>query len=255
MNLFEYNGNLTELMQDINIRKNNIDVPDFVPNDLIDTYKISRILDEYVIEYFAQINGYNKTSNLEHSIDKILQKFKQEVLQQLLLEKEDFRRSIKTKKTGFKNIFEFSGSENLYLSNIYTNFISENLGHKFEDIANLSSKVVIPERVFNLKLKGIDLIINDNSLIRYTQLKTKKDTLTGSQSQRSINELRIHNNSIFAAALDMGQSWHLNKKDAEQYNIVRLAGSDFWSLIDIDYNVILRKLSKVIKEIDQELYK
>jgi hypothetical protein len=97
MNLFQYNGDLTELIKDINIRKNNIEVPDFIPNDLIDTYKTSRILDEYVMKYFDQIHGYNKTENLEDSIDKILKQFKQEVLQDLLLEKEDFRRNITAK--------------------------------------------------------------------------------------------------------------------------------------------------------------
>jgi hypothetical protein len=166
-------------------------------------------------------------TEIEQKIDKILVNFKEEVLIALSQEKEKFRKEIKKNKTSFKNIFEFAGCENLYLSNLYTRFISENMGHKLEDIAGIATNVFLPDKELDIKIKGIDLIIFHEEKIKYTQLKTKKDTLTGSQSSRSINELKIHPFSIFAVALDMGNSWMINKASCEKYNIERLAGKSF----------------------------
>ncbi|MEA5509094.1 hypothetical protein VB715_04885 [Crocosphaera sp. UHCC 0190] len=80
-------------------------------------------------------------SDINGKIDQILFKFKKEVLETLGKEKQKFRKVSTEERKRFKNIFEFSKSENLYLSNIYTRFISEKLGHKFEEIANLSRNV------------------------------------------------------------------------------------------------------------------
>jgi hypothetical protein len=128
------------------------------------------------------------------------------------------------------------------------------MGHKLEEIANISNQVLIPEKTLKIKIKGIDLIIFDQGLIRYTQLKSKKDTLTGSQASRSINELRIHGYSIFAAALNMGNSWTISYKKSQELGIELKAGDDFWSLIGLNYETILTKLANVLKKIEQELY-
>ncbi|WP_342597850.1 hypothetical protein VKI21_09105 [Cyanobacterium aponinum UTEX 3222] len=128
------------------------------------------------------------------------------------------------------------------------------MGHKLENIAQISNKTFSPEKELNIKLKGIDLIIYHEQKIKYVQLKTKKDTLTGSQSSRTINELKIHPYSIFAAALDMGNSWTINKNECEKYAIQRLAGKSFWSLIDLEYNFILSKFGETIYRIDQKLF-
>ncbi len=98
------------------------------------------------------------------------------------------------------------------------------------------------------------MIIYDQGLIKYTQIKTKKDTLTGSQKDRSIDELKIHPYSIFAAALDMGSSWTISAKSVQDYTIQLMAGHSFWSSINLDYDLILTKVAKTIKELDKELY-
>lgn len=244
------------LLQQISDHQHTINIPDIVPKDdeLRNAYQIARILDNHLPNYFNSNNQKLTISEIEEEIDEILIKFKQEILKGLSQEKDNFRQEIKKNKTSFKNIFEFAGCENLYLSNLYTRFISENMGHKLEDIAGIANNVILPDKELGIKIKGIDLIIFHQNIIKYAQLKTKKDTLTGSQSSRSINELKIHPNAIFVAALDMGDSWTLSKKKCEKYNIQRLAGKDFWSLINLDYALILDKLAKVIKEIDQELY-
>ncbi len=245
-----------KILQEISHEKEKIIIPDIVPQEQEsrNAYQISRILDQYLPDYFTSLNKSLTLSEFEKQIDKILVKFKQEVLITLCQEKEKFRQEIQDNKTSFKNIFEFAGCENLYLSNLYTRFISENMGHKLEDIAGIATNVFLPDKELDIKIKGIDLIIFHEEKIKYTQLKTKKDTLTGSQSSRSINELKIHPFSIFAAALDMGNSWTINKASCEKYNIERLAGESFWYLLNLDYYLILDKLAKTMKEIDKELY-
>jgi hypothetical protein len=253
--LYDYHDNPNELVIEMNRRKSSIQLPQkSIDADLIDTYQTCRILDEYLLDYFLQ-NQYILTET-ERLIDQILDNFEQQVIQALSQQKEQFRMNQKAQKKKFKNIFEYAKAENLYLSNKYTDFISENLGHKFEDIANLSPQVFIPDQVLGIKIRGVDLIIYDldNQLIKYAQLKTKKDTLTGSQAPRSIKELTIHDYPIFAAALNMGSSWTISIKKAKQYNIELLAGEEFWSLINLSYNMILEKVSKSIHRIDQELY-
>ncbi|CCQ50010.1 hypothetical protein WH8501_00380 [Crocosphaera watsonii WH 8501] len=190
--LYDYHGNKEELFEQILKQKNSINIPDNIPESLTEDYKIARTLDNYLEDYFDINNQFTSISNVDRKIDKILDKFIKEVLDGVYQEKDKFRKAMNTKKKTFKNIFEFSKSENLYLSNMYTRFISENLGHKLEEIANLSNNVYIPDRELEINIKGIDLIIYDQGLIKYTQLKTKKDTLTGSQKDRSIIELRIH---------------------------------------------------------------
>ncbi|WP_330203856.1 hypothetical protein [Cyanobacterium sp. Dongsha4] len=244
------------LLQAITNEKDKIVIPDIIPQDqeLRNAYQIARILDQYLPDYFRRVNKPLTLTEIEQKIDQILLKFKQEVLFALSQEKDKFRKEIQENKTTFKNIFEFAGCENLYLSNLYTRFISENMGHKLEDIAGIVNNVFLPDKELDITIKGIDLIIFHEEKIKYTQLKTKKDTLTGSQSSRSINELKIHPFSIFAVALDMGNSWTINKASCEKYQIERLAGESFWSLLNLDYNLILNKLAKTIREIDKELY-
>ncbi|HAC64102.1 MAG TPA: hypothetical protein DCF68_11330 [Cyanothece sp. UBA12306] len=252
--LYSYHQSKVELTKQIMLRKNMIKVPNNIAKNLIDTYQLCRVMDDYLDDYFKISLSSPFLLNISEEIDNIMAKFKKEVLEGLRQEKEQFRKISKTTKQRFKNIFQFSGSENLYLSNIYTRFISENLGHKFEDIANLSNQVYIPNQEIGIKLKGVDLIIHDRGIIKYTQLKTKKDTLTGSQKDRSIEELKIHPYSIFAAALDMGSSWTISAKSVKNYNIELMAGKSFWSLINLDYDLMLSKVAKTINELDKELY-
>ncbi|ACK64191.1 conserved hypothetical protein [Rippkaea orientalis PCC 8801] len=252
--LYNYHHNKAELTTQIMRRKNIIKVPKDLAKNLVDTYQLCRVLDDYLYDYFPDSLPKQISLNIHDEIDKIMAIFKDEVLQGLGQEKQKFRQISRTSNKRFKNIFEFSGSENLYLSNIYTRFISENLGHKFEDIANLSNQVYIPNQELGIKLKGVDLIIYDQGVIKYTQLKTKKDTLTGSQKDRSIEELKIHPYSIFAAALDMGSSWTISSKSVQNYNIELMAGHSFWSLINLEYHLILDKVAKTINELDKELY-
>jgi hypothetical protein len=254
-NLYSYRHDIPQLIQEINHRSSEIEVPDLVPSDLVETYQICRVLDEFILDYFAEPRSKISEPEIHESIERLFKEFKENILIKLLREKEDFIRISSTRKKGFKNIFEFAQCQNLYLSNRYVNLISENLGHILEDIACISPCVFSPDKIINMKIKGVDLIIFNQGYLRYTQLKTKKDTLTGSQSDRSINELKIHQYSIFAAALDMGNSWTLSSTAARKHNISRIAGREFWSLLGLDYEIILHKLGKIVRQIEEELYR
>ena len=254
--LYSYRHNLTQLLEEINLQKPSIKIPTFVTHDLVDTYQICRLIDDFIFEYFQE----NRTTdtdiadNSDQKIDDALDEFQSKVVEKILKEKQDFKNISLKKKKGFKNIFEFAQCENLYLSNKYVNLISESLGHTLEEIASISSQVFVPEKILNFKIKGVDLVVFNQGIIKYTQLKTKKDTLTGSQSDRSINELKIHPNSVFAAALDMGNSWTISKTKAKENNIELLAGQAFWSMLDLDYETILNKLKMTVRKIEKKLY-
>ncbi|MDJ0578575.1 hypothetical protein [Crocosphaera sp.] len=127
--LYDYHGNKEELVKQILKQKDSINLPQNIPETLTEDYKISRTLDNYLEDYFDINSQFTSISNVDIKIDKILAKFIQEVMDGVSQEKDKFRKAMNTKKKRFKNIFEFSKSENLYLSNIYTRFISENLGH------------------------------------------------------------------------------------------------------------------------------
>jgi hypothetical protein len=252
--LYSYRNNLPQLLEEINLQKKSIKIPSFIAHDLIDAYQICRLLNDFIFEYFQENIKTDTSDDIEQEIDGILEGFRHKILAKILKEKQNFKSVSLTKKKGFKNIFEFAQCENLYLSNKYVNLISESLGHTLEEIASLSPQVFVPEQKLNLKIKGVDLIIFNQGILKYTQLKTKKDTLTGSQSDRSINELKIHPNSVFAAALDMGNSWTISKTKAQENNIELLAGQDFWSMLDLDYETILNKLKMTVRKIEKELY-
>lgn len=258
--LYDYHNNPLQLVQVINQRKLSVPLPSYSINeDLIDTYQFCRVLDEYLKDYFQNEQKKSRMIDIESEIDKILLHFKSEVMHALSQKRADSITELEKIKSHFKNIFEFAKAENLSFFNVCTNIIQENLGHKFEDIADLSTQVFIPDKLLGIKIKGVDLIIYDtvNNKIRYTQLKTKRDTLTGSKANNTINELKIHPHPIFAAALDMGKtksSWPISKKAALENNIELLSGEAFWSLINLDYHLILNKISEVIYQIDKELY-
>ena len=48
-----------------------------------------------------------------------------------------------------------------------------------------------PELDFGVKIAGLDLLIYAENKIIQCQLKSNKDTLTGSQAERSVEELSV----------------------------------------------------------------
>ena len=119
-------------------------------------------------------------------------------------------------------------------ANTFTRSFSTKLGEVWEDIAFLSPKIISTEKIFdNFKVKGVDVIICDNDEFCFCQIKTMKGTLTGSQVPRSEDELKIYEKSSLVAALDLGR-WTFNSS-----LVPRIAGKEFWDLLEIDYDKII----------------
>jgi hypothetical protein len=234
-------------------RKQAILFPKDFPKDreLQETYRTARALDRDLLQFFNSQDLSFYPSEIEQGISNILQAFKSHILRSLKNEKQKTN-NLKPRK--FKNIFEFAGCKKLYLSNKYTRIISERLGHQFEKIASLSPCVMIPEVTLNLKLKGIDAIFYLDRQIYYTQIKTKRDTLTGSQVTRTLNELKIHPNSLFVAALDMGKSTNPSLTIAQREGITLLVGEQFWSKIGIEYAKMLQQVCEILRGIEATIY-
>ncbi len=113
----------------------------------------------------------------------------------------------------------------------------------------LSSNVISPEYELGFKLKGIDVILVDKNtgVLYYTQLKTKKDTLTGSQSHRSTQELSAFSNAYFVVCIDCSCSWIYSG------SIQKLIGSQFWNKTDINYVSLDSQIGRVIRSIDSHI--
>ena len=147
-----------------------------------------------------------------------------------------------------ESIFTYGFTPDLSAANTFTRSLSTTLGTLFEEIACLSSKVISPEKGFGkVKIKGVDLLIVDSSNLEkiFTQLKTSKGTLTGSQRSRSINELAVFREGFFAAALDLGD-WTFNSN-----KIKRIVGQEFWELAGIhEYEFIFEEAVRMFENLE-----
>lgn len=228
-----------------------IKCPFNVTDELKIAYANSRAVDDFLLQkYFLSQKSPTKTEKLKQ-LKKILKTYEKDVLKKLLEAKDNFKEIKRTTKPSKQNLFLIAGTKNLFLSNKYTRTITTTLGNRLENILEIDkSKCFDTEIHFNLKIPGIDKFILDNDgKIRHVQVKTKKDTLTGSQVKRSVIELGIHPNPIFAALFDLG-GWHFPKHE----KIARMTGDEFWSLVNLDYKTVLDEVCKSLQRIEKVLY-
>ena len=245
---------ITSYKKKIVDQKKHIIVPKKIKEtELIQSFENGKAIKDILLPMFVKASPDSlviDSKKLDEGIDEILENFQKEVLDLLQNEEEEFHLRHKSGNLLGQNLFEIANTANLYLSNKYTRVISENLGHKLEDIATLSHKIINPEFHFGFKIKGVDVILFKNNDFHFCQLKTKKDTLTGSQKSRSEKELEIHASSKFVACLSLG-NWTFNTQIS---NIERIHGSDFWKEIDINYDCLIKKLSKALQKIEKKLF-
>ena len=204
----------------------------------------SDILNRFVRDYIQlQINQDNnadvgsvlENENLRTTIRETLDEFFEENINDIFDD------------DGKENIFSMSGADILHLANTVTRSLSTKLGDLWETIASISPYAIIPEQVFGLKIKGIDLIIvnSDTNALEYIQLKTTRGTLTGGHKGRVATELSIHECPVFAAAFDISP-WTFNHD-----TIPRVAGDEFWVRIGMDYDVVQSEAIRFIRRIDE----
>lgn len=228
-----------------------IECPFNVTDELKTAYSNSRAIDEFLIKKYFPIQKSPSKTQKSRRLKQILKTYEEDVLKKLLETKDNFEEIKKTTKPNKQNLFLIAGTKNLFLSNKYTRTITTTLGNRLERILEIDkSKCFDTETNFNLKVAGIDkFILDSDDKIRHVQVKTKKDTLTGSQVKRSVIELGIHPNPIFAALFDFG-SWHFPKHE----KIARMTGDEFWSLVGLDYSTVLDEVCKSLRRIEKALY-
>lgn len=226
-------------------------------NEIDQARELARVINTFIMDYinlhvdrdFSSSSGSILTiKNLKIAFDKEIDDFKPELIKEL-------KNAMHTKQELLqspKNIYDMSGATKLSLANNVTRQLSTKLGYLWEKLAAISPYAISPEIEFDLKIKGIDLIsLNiDSDDIEYQQLKTQRNTLTGSQKGRSEEELMIHSNPVFCACFLNKSAWTFK----HEY-IPRVAGEDFWHRIGISYDVLLQSAQELILEVEDEYIK
>ena len=189
-----------------------------------------------------QILTFIKTKrDRRHEINRVFKEFKREIIPELI---EVRNHSI----SAGRNVYQLAGATGLSVGNDVTRTFSTKLGLFWERIADLAPNVVSPELDFGIKIPEVDVIVLYNTNLYYTQLKTQKNTLTGSQCNRTVEELSKFPHSWFVACIDTNASWTAPK------SLNRLLAREFWDKIGIDYNKDIREnLDKLIKEIEDKV--
>ena len=151
------------------------------------------------------------------------------------------------------NAYEMSGASELAFANRVTRNLSTTMGNLWEKLADISPYAINPDLEFGIKIRGIDLIAKNmqNNLVEFIQLKTTKNTLSGSQSGRANDELLLHPNPVFAAAFDVNQNWTYKNDE----NIIRICGKEFWARIGMDYDLVFQIVTNTIRQLEDEFVK
>ena len=224
-------------------------------DELSKAKEISNVINTFVDDYFALVIAQDSKrsegsilvqKNLLAKYEEIIKQFKPIAIAELKKSQPDAGKLVKSGK----NVYELSGAVKLSFANKATRNLSTTMGLLWERLAEVSPYAINPESEFGVKVKGIDLISKnfESNVIEYQQLKTQHNTLTGSQKQRSVEELMLHENPVFCASFSTNSSWTFNHPD-----IPRVSGDDFWKRIGISYeSCILPVVKKLINELEDE---
>lgn len=148
-----------------------------------------------------------------------------------------------------KNIYQLIGADRLFIANEISRKVSTHLGFAWEKIAALSHLALSPDFELGEKIQGVDVVVLYQETLIYTQLKSQRNTLTGSQKGRSIEELRRFPHAWFAVAFPVG-SWTFPRID----DIPRFAGPDFWSKLNINYKTLLSVAKERLLEFENKMF-
>lgn len=176
-----------------------------------------------------------------HMIKKLFEDFTRDIRPELIKLKND---SCNKKN----NIYQLANAYKLSAANAITRTYSTKLGLLWEKIADLAPNVISPELDLGYKIPEVDIIVLYDNKLYYTQLKTQKNTLTSSQTKRTIDELNKFQNHWFVACINTNCSSTIPK------SLNKLIGKEFWEKIGIDYDKdIEENLIMSIKEIEKIL--
>lgn len=209
--------------------------------DYIKAYQRKEVINKIILDYVKNSKKNLTEEETNNQIKKILDNFKEDFIKKTLPKKLSGK---------YKNLYYMSGAYEFGKINSLLRSLSTKLGNTWEIIANVSDNTFSSEIEFGIKIKGIDIILIKNNKPFYVQIKTAEGTLTGSQRPRSISELSLHENKYFVAAFDTGANWTFDSPKIE-----KLSGENFWKLINIDYQKLLKYVKKIIKDIEDEYEK
>jgi len=226
-----------------------------IEDELEKAILISDVINTFIEEYIAlqverddalgEKSILKNSSSLKAAIDAQFTKFLPIAIEAL---REEYQ---KLKSTDPKNVYELSGAYKLAFASNATRTLSTTMGLFLESVASISPYAINPESEFGIKVKGIDLIAKNcnTDLIEYQQMKTQRNTLTGSQKERVVKELSLHENPVVCASFPLN-SWTFKHGD-----IARVAGADFWSRIGMPYDTVQEEVGKLIRKIEGEYIK
>lgn len=149
------------------------------------------------------------------------------------------------------NLFELVGASKLVRANAISRLVSTHMGSAWEEMAALSHLAISPELDLKIRLKGVDIVFLEGECLRHTQIKTQKNTLTGSQKGRSISELTLHSQPLFAAAFSVA-GWTFPPKEIS--GVERVAGAEFWSKLGIQYGDVVAAARDCFLELEKSLF-
>ena len=203
-------------------------------------YKYKEVINKFIKDYILEVRKPKENEIKNNQILEKINFFKENYNNKKLPEK--------LAETP-KNLFQMSGAKDFYSMQLVLRSITTTLGNFWEELATLSNNAISTEKEFGIKIKGVDIICINNDKPTYIQMKTMEGTLTGSQVSRSEEELLIHKNSYFAAVFETGSSWTFNSD-----KIKKIKGNEFWSIINLDYNYILKEVKLMVKEIEDKFH-
>lgn len=207
---------------------------DYSSNPIEASGKMSKILEQILPSFISE------KPHRENEMEALFETFKRNHFTEL-------KRNVSEKVNSNDNLYNMFNAQALSGANSVTRTLSTKLGLFWEDIANLSSNVVSPEIEFSIKLKGVDAIIYNNGQVHFAQMKTQRNTLTGSQAGRSTSELSVYEHSLFVACIANDSSWTYGGP------IKRIVGKPFWDLCNLDYGRILKNTGILIQEAEDLL--
>jgi hypothetical protein len=210
-------------------------------DELNDARNVARELDPRILLRIKVKQERGAVTDLRTQFDAILARYAETILQG----------AAESATEDAANLFQLVGALKLARANSVSRLVSTHLGSAWEEMAALSHLAVSPEADFGIRLKGVDIVFLEGGHLRHTQIKTQKNTLTGSQKGRSISELQLHPHPLFAAAFDVA-AWTFPPQTIS--GIERVAGTAFWSKLGINYADVISAARDCFLRLEQTLF-
>jgi len=209
--------------------------------ELRDARNVARELDPKILVRIREKEKFGPLPDLRQRFDLILSRYAKTIL----------AGAAEPSTEDAANLFELVGALKLVRANSVSRLVSTHLGSAWEEMAALSHLAVSPEVDFGVRLKGVDIVFLEGGFLRHTQIKTQKNTLTGSQKGRSISELQLHPRPLFAAAFDVA-AWTFPPKSSS--GVERVAGPAFWSKLGIKYPDVVGAARDCFLSLEKSLF-